>query len=86
MSSCDGSARPCRQPLLLAPLVGETVYGDIDNNITWDYRSLTVGVAVGGGFRPGVSEALIAAFDAAVADIRREAHEARRQELLARGS
>ena len=84
MSTCaDGAARPCRQPLLLAPLVGETLYGNIDN-IKWDYRSLTVGMAIAGGLRPGVPGLLIAAFDAAVADLRRDAHEAQSKELLAR--
>ena len=84
MSACaHGAARPCRQTLLLAPLVGETVHGNIDN-ITWDYRSLTVGMAIAGGLRPGVPGLLIAAFDAAVADLRRDAHEAQSQELLAR--
>ena len=85
MSACaHGAARPCRRPLLLAPLIGETIYGNIDSNITWDYTSLTVGMAIAGGLRPGVPDLLIAAFDAAVADMRRDAHEARNQELLAR--
>ena len=84
MSTCaHGAARPCRQPLLLAPLLGETVHGNIDA-IAWDYRSLTIGISIAGGFRPGVSEILNTAFDASVADIRREAHGAWKQEMLAR--
>ena len=84
MSTCaDGAARPCRQPLLLAPLLSETVYGN-NANIAWGFRSLTIGISIAGGFRPGVSEILNIAFDASVADIRRDAQDARKQEMLAR--
>ena len=78
MSACaHGAARPCRQSLLLAPLIGETVYGNIDSNITWGYRSLTVGLCMAGGIRLDVAGALVVAHESAVQRLRKDAEEAK---------
>ena len=76
-----GSARHCRQPLLLEPLIAETVYGNLDSG-TWDFRSMMVGITIAGGVRPGVSDALMAAFDSTVGHLRRDAEEARQSGAL----
>ena len=77
----DAAARPGRQPLLLAPLLPETIYGCIDMG----FRTLVMGISIGGGMSPGVTNAILSAFEAAIADLRRQAEEALKLEAEARG-
>ena len=77
----DAAARPGRQPLILETVVPETVYGSIDMG----FRSLIMEMAIGGGLGPGVPNAIIPAFDAAVSHLGEEARIARWQEAEARG-